>query len=211
MLVLLVGAAAPARAFTLTDARPLRDDAGVLWVETRLEGSLEERVRQSLRRGMPATVTVRAELWRRRSGWFDRLERSAQTSFRLRREDWEDHWRLDPRGATPLVVQTLDSLQAVLERPFALAVGPLGRIPAEASCYLVLTASLRPIDVEDAEEVEGWLSGELRDPRRSRLGVVTGLPRSLFEAARNFAGFGDERARVISETFQPSRLPRLAR
>jgi hypothetical protein len=71
----------------------------------------------------------------------------------------------------------------------------------------VVTASLRPLDVEDAEEVEGWLSGEVRDRDESGLRVLTGLPRSLFEAARNFAGFGDRHVRRISPTFTPAQLP----
>ena len=51
------------------------------------------------------------------------------------------------------------------------------------------------------------LSGEVRDRDKSGLRVLTGLPRSLFEAARNFAGFGDRRVRRIGPTFTPSQLP----
>jgi hypothetical protein len=31
--------------------------------------------------------------------------------------------------------------------------------------------------------------------------VITELPRSLFDAVRNFAGFGDQRARVVAPMF----------
>jgi hypothetical protein len=46
--------------------------------------------------------------------------------------------------------------------------------------------------------------------QHSGLGVLTSLPRSLFEAARNFAGFGDERSRLISAEFTPANLPAVA-
>ena len=36
--------------------------------------------------------------------------------------------------------------------------------------------------------------------------VITALPRSVFDAVRNFAGFGDQRARAISEDFAAESL-----
>ena len=207
LLVSLALGAGTARAFQLTSIRPTRDTRDQLWVEVQLEEPIEPRVARSLGRGMPATLTLRAELWRRRRGWFDRMERTVEATFRLRYDVWGDNWRLDRPGAPPLVVGTLDSLQRALEHTLALPVAPLDRIAPEISCYLVVSASLRPLNVEDVEEVEGWLSGEVKEKRHSGLGIVTGIPRSLFEAARNFAGFGDERSRLISTDFTPENLP----
>lgn len=200
-----------AHAFTLSAIRPARDANGQLWVELRLEEPIEPRVAQSLGRGMPATLTLHAELWRRRNGWFDRMEHAVEATFRMRYDTWSGTWRLDRPGGSTIVVNSLDSLQSVLARTLALPVARLERVPPESSCYVVVSASLRPLDVEDAEEVEGWLSGEVREKRGSGLGVLTGLPRSLFDAARNFAGFGDERTRLISDQFVVSRLPALSR
>lgn len=203
--------AAAARAFTLTSVRPARDESGQLWVELRLEDPIEPRVAQSLARGMPATLTLHAELWRKRSGWFDRMERTVETKFRLRYEDWDESWRLEHANQRALIVPSLDSLRGTLERTLAMPVGSLERLPQESDCYVVLVASLRPINLEDVEEVEGWLSGEVREKRGSPFGFLTGIPRSLFDAARNFAGFGDERTRIISDQFTPKRLPKFVR
>ncbi len=203
--------ARPAHAFTLSAIRPARDANSQLWVELQLDQPIEPRVAKSLARGMPATLTLHAELWRRRNGWFDRMERSVDATFRMRYDTWSSTWRLDRPGGATIVVGTLDSLQNVLARTLALPVARLDRVPAEATCYVVVSAALRPLDVDDAEEVEGWLSGEVREKRSGGLGVVTGLPRSLFDAARNFAGFGDERTRLISDQFEISRLPALSR
>ena len=199
--------AGSAQAFQITSIRPARDSSGQLWVEVQLEQPIEPRVASSLGRGMPATLTIHAELWRRRRGWFDRVERTVEATFRMRYDAWSDDWRLDRPGAPPLVVSTLDSLQSALEHTLALPVSPLEKIAPETSCYLVVSASLRPLNVEDVEEVEGWLSGEVKEKRHSGLGILTGIPRSLFEAARNFAGFGDERSRLISTDFTPANLP----
>lgn len=210
-MALLLLLALPAHAFQLTAIRPARDAGGQLWVELRLENPIEPRVARSLGRGMPATLTLHAELWRRRNGWFDRMERAVDATFRMRYDVWSDRWRLERPGGTTLTVSTLDSLQTALERTLALPVSPLDRIGADVACYVVVSASLQPLNVEDVEEVEGWLSGEVREKQRSGFSFLTGLPRSLFEAARNFAGFGDERSRLISTEFTPANLPPVSR
>ena len=203
---LLVTLVTGARAFSLASVQTSRDASARLWVAVRLERPLEGGVARSLERGMPATLTLDVELWRRRDGWFDRMEHASRAAFRMRHDVLGERWRLeDPDGHT-LVVTTLDSLQQVLERTIDLPVAPLDALAPDAPCYVVVTASLRPLDVEDAEEVEGWLSGEVRDRDKSGLRVLTGLPRSLFEAARNFAGFGDRHVRRISPTFTPAQL-----
>jgi hypothetical protein len=66
---------------------------------------------------------------------------------------------------------------------------------------VVVYATLKPLSVEDVAEVEGWLSGEVKTRSGAGLGVIAELPRSLFDAVRNFAGFGDRRARAVSEEF----------
>lgn len=210
-LALLLLLAPAARAFQLTAIRPVRDASGQLWVELRIEEPIEARVASSLGRGMPATLTLHAELWRRRTAWFDRMERAVDASFRIHYDVWSDRWRLDRPGGSTLTVSTLDSLAGALERTLALPVAPLGRIGQDVPCYVVVSASLRPLNVEDVEEVEIWLSGEVKEKKRSGLGVLTSLPRSLFEAARNFAGFGDEHSRLISTEFTPANLPAVSR
>ena len=199
--------ASPAGAFQLSAIRPVRDASGQLWVELRIDEPIEPRVANSLGRGMPATLSLHAELWRRRSGWFDRMEKAVDANFRMRYDVWSDRWRLERPGGATLTVSSLDSLETALERTLTLPVSALDRLDPDVPCYVVVSASLRPLNVEDVEEVEGWLSGEVREKKHSGLSFLTSLPRSLFEAARNFAGFGDERSRLISAEFTPANLP----
>ena len=57
----------------------------------------ETRVENSLSRGMPATIQYRTELWRRRTGWFQKLEHD-QT----------------PRGVDPDLLRALGPLPLVV-------------------------------------------------------------------------------------------------
>ncbi len=176
---------------------------GSVWCDLRLSDVLAPRVQESLSRGMPATLEFHAELWRRRSGWFDRLESTFDASLRIRYEVWNRTYRVERAGATALVFGALDSVERALGRPLALPVGRSDRLVRGARYYAVVTATLRPLSIEDVEEVEGWLSGEVVDKRRAGFGAFTELPRSAFDAVRNFAGLGDQRARARTEDVVP--------
>jgi hypothetical protein len=172
-----------------------------VWIDIRLSEPLAPRIQESLARGMPATLELRAELWHRRRGWFDRLEENVDAEIRIRYEVWNRTYRLDRRGAPPLMIGTMDSLQLALTRPLSLSVGRLRGSSPGTLHYIVVSAVLRPLSVEDVAEVENWLSGEVETNRRAGFGLITQVPRALFDTVRNFAGFGDARARAVSEDF----------
>jgi hypothetical protein len=189
-----------AGAFDLAVSMP-RERNGFLYVDTRVREPFGERIGESLARGMPATLYIHTELWRQRSGWFDRLESSFDASVRVRYEVWSERFRLERAGAPPVTVGSIDSVEVFLSRPWSLPVGRIGRIHPRGRYYVVVYATLKPLSVEDMAEVEGWLSGEVETKRRAGVGVVTEIPRAVFDAVRNFAGFGDRRARVVSPEF----------
>jgi hypothetical protein len=202
---LVLAGSAPAQALELA-AQPPRERDGWVWVDVRLGDLFAPRVESSLARGMPATLRLHAELWRQRTGWFDRLESAFDAELRLRYDFRAGAYRLERDGARPLVLAGLDSVRAVLSRPLPLPVGRAALLSSAARYYVVVSATMKPLSVEDARQVEGWLSGEAGGSQDAPWEVVTGLPFSLFDAARNFAGFGDEHARVLTEPFGPRDL-----
>ncbi len=199
-LALALGLPAPGRALDVTLAPP-REQGGYVWVDVALSDLFSPRIQGSLERGMPGTLLLHAELWRRRTGWFDRLESSFEASIRIHFDFRQNAYLVERAGAAPLPLPTLDSVRTVLSRPLALPVGRIGPLQPDQRYYAVVSVTLKPLSVEDAEEVEGWLSGEVEEKRSEPFGVITALPRSLFDAVRNFAGFGDAHARAIGGDF----------
>ena len=179
-----------------------REQWGIVWTDVRLGGMFPPRVAESLSRGMPSTLRLQTELWRRRRGWFDRLESSFEAEVRIRYDVWSRAYRLERRGMAPTEVSSLDSVQAVLSRPIALRVGRVGELNGTSRYYVAVAATLKPLSIEDVEEIEGWLSGEVKTTGGRGIGVITELPRSLFDAVRNFTGFGDQKARAASPDFE---------
>ena len=180
---------------------PARERDGLVVMTVHPDQVFAPRIAESVSRGMPATLQLHAELWRQRRGWFDRLENSVDASVRMRYDVWSDTYLVERIGVEPIVVGSVDSVAKVLERPWVLAVGRVGQLAPRTRYYVVISATLRPLTVEDLAEVEGWLSGEVGTRRHTGFGVVTEIPRTLFDTVRNVAGLGDQRARVVSAQF----------
>lgn len=194
---------ATARALELDLSAPHLHGAYV-WIDARLSDLIPDPVARSLSRGMPATLQLHVELWRRRSAWFDRMEGSFDASVRIRYEVWSDSYRIEHSGGAPSELGSLDSVRALLERPIELPARRAELLEDDARYFVVVTATLAPLSVEDVQEMEGWLSGEVESHRQEGLGVFTELPRSLFDTVRNFTGFGDRHARAESAVFRVS-------
>jgi hypothetical protein len=168
-----------------------------LAVSLSLGGFFSSRVGGSLERGMPATLLVTVDLWRDRTGWFDRLEATRSTLCRVRYDAWRGDYDLR-RGAE--AVQHADSLgevAALLARPLRLPVAESRSLLPGHRYYLVVTASLRPLTPEGVREVEQFLSSQLRSSGGSAANgsgsvSIGRLPSSLLSALAALSGLGDE-------------------
>jgi hypothetical protein len=200
VLALSLAGASRAHALEIELGAPhVRTDS--VWIDVRLMDPVAPRIEESLARGMPATLQLHAELWHRRRGWFDRLEENVDAELRIRYEVYNRTYRIERRGAPTLRVGTVDSLRLALGHPLSILAGRVHPESRAAVHFIVVTAVLRPLSVEDVAEVESWLSGEVETKRRSGFGLITQVPQALFDTVRNFAGFGDARARAMSGDF----------
>lgn len=191
--------AAAASAFEVALSRP-RVRGSYVIVDANLSDLFDDRIRKSLERGMPATLELHTELWRHRGAWFDRHEQSSVAMVRIRYDVWDDIYRVDRPNAPTDRFERLDALEDYLSRPWAVPLARRDRLQSGGRYYAVVTGTLRPVTAEDVNEVEGWIAGP------GGLGVVTELPKALFDAVRNFAGFGDRRTQAMTITFIPDTL-----
>jgi hypothetical protein len=199
LLAAALAMAAVAGAFELTLSRP-RVRGSYVIVDANLAEMFDEGIRKSLERGMPATLELHTELWRHRGAWFDHHEQSFVAMVRIRYDVWDDIYRIDRPNAPVERFERIDALEQYLARPWGVPIARTTRLQPGGRYYAVVTGTLRPVTAEDVNEVEGWIAGP------GGLGVVTELPRALFDAVRNFAGFGDRRTQATTPTFVPDTL-----
>lgn len=198
---------APARAVELGGVGVTRVEDHVT-VQLGMTGVLSPRVRESLERGMPATVRLSVELWRVRPGWFDELVRTELAEMRVARNAWSDEFQMRRQAGPLLTLLDLDETERELERPMRVRVLPLVRLRYDARYYAIARIEVKPLTVEDIEEVEDWLSGEAKRTGKPGPGSIARLPAFMMGLLANLSGLGDETAAVRTAAFRRRDLER---
>ncbi|MEO6463061.1 MAG: DUF4390 domain-containing protein [Candidatus Eisenbacteria bacterium] len=177
-------------------------------VELAMTGVLSPPVRESLERGMPATVRLSVELWRARPGWFDEMVRTERAEMRIARNAWSDEFQMRRQAGPLLTLLDLDETERELERPIRVRVLPLARLRQDARYYAIARVEVKPLTVEDIEEVEDWLSGEAKRTGKPGPGSIARLPTFMMGLLANLSGHGDETAAVRTGAFTRRNLER---
>jgi hypothetical protein len=189
-----------ARAVEITSVRVL-EYGGYVAGAFRLHDVLSPRVRGTLDRGMPLTVQVTVDIWRRRAGWFDVLVASEGGAIRVDRNAWSDDFTLQRNLEPGTTFLTLDDVEAELDRPTRVLVTRLADLKPDESYYLIFHVDVKPLTVEDLEAVEQWLSGEAKRAGKPGPGSIARLPTYLVGVLANLSGLGDETVTVRTGAF----------
>jgi hypothetical protein len=163
----------------------------------------DRRTRDLLHHGFPARLHYRLELWST-AGWtddlMDRVEWDVIVRFTPLDRRYTAAWIRGDR-VTPLgTFAQLSEVEAVLERPFR----PPMRAPAgRRRVYYALALDVEMLSVNDLDEVERWLRGELRPAVRGERNPGTAITRGLRSLVVGLLGRENRHYEVRSRTFVP--------
>jgi len=177
---------------------------GFPYVAYRLDRPFEGKALEGIRSGLPSTLTYTVELWQRRNGWWDRLEETRESQARVLRDLLNEEYVL----ITGEEVRRFRELDALTEVACAQRREYFQSLGAGRSYYVVVTANLAPLSVEDLRELESWLQGNLRSGDVSPREGVAGLSGTMVGMLLAWTGFGDDDVRARSITFVPEQLLR---
>ncbi|HEX7879662.1 MAG TPA: DUF4390 domain-containing protein [Candidatus Eisenbacteria bacterium] len=177
---------------------PVSSDSALVRLDFRLDDPLPDPEADGSLVSPPAALAYTIELWRDRSTWFDALVSQRTYGYRLE----VDRVRRVYRVAVPDsgVIETADreELVRLLTEQVAVAAARLDDLSPGKHYYLAVTARLTPIDLDKLEDVNAWLSGDIR-PRNK--GGVLGVPKSVVGFLADVAGLGDKAAISRSARF----------
>jgi hypothetical protein len=171
--------------------------------QVRATGILDDReMRNMLAHGFPLRVHYRTELWTV-GGWVNDLRASWE---------WDVIVRLDPLdrsyGVARIVGDQItplgrfrDFAQAAeaVSRPYRVPIVP----PRGRRAYYALAVDVETLSVNDLDEVEGWLRGELRPAVRGQRNPGTALGRGVRTLFTRLLGSETRHYEGRSATFRP--------
>jgi hypothetical protein len=158
------------------------------------------RTRDLMHHGFPARMHYTLELWST-SGWFDKM---------LQRREWEVIVRYVPldrryvvsriEGETITTLGSFDELSevhALLDRPFQ---PPMRAAPPGRRVYYNAELEVEMMSVNDLDELERWLRGELRPAARGERNPGTAVTRGVRSLVVRLLGSENRRYQARSGT-----------
>lgn len=137
----------------------------------------DRRLEELLHSGFPARLHYKVELWSA-DGVFDALKSEAEWDVIVRYNPLERRYtaaRIVQEHAAPLgSYASFDSVQAAVARPYR----PSVRLPSGSGRhYYIVMLDVEMLSVNDIDEVERWLRGELSPAVRGERSAGTALSR----------------------------------
>lgn len=163
----------------------------------------DRELQKLLQNGFPANLHYRADLWSR-GGWFDDVEATIEWDVFVRYEPLTKTYRvarvIGNRGAENLGrFERYEDAQAAIARPYT---APLPARRTRARQYYIVVLEIEVLSMSDLDEVERWLSGELRPAVRGKRNPGTALGRGVSTLATRLLGGEKRRYEQRTETFR---------
>lgn len=154
----------------------------------------------SLGDGIAATLLIVVDLWQEKSSWWDSLIRSRVLAYRFRRDVWTGETELlDQSGFTRRFADR-SALSDELERLREVDLGTSSDFKSGKTYYVSVKAMVRPLSLEDLENVDAWLSGRVTGSEGKG---ILGIPKAVARALIGASGLGDQSAVGRSAKFKP--------
>lgn len=110
-----------------------------------------------MRGGFPLRLHFRLELWRDRSGWFDRFLTGVEWDAVARHDPLADEFVLISYGGTVKRFATTAELDSALDVPYRVTLDARG----SGRLYLVAHLDVTTLNDTDLEELTRWLRGDV--------------------------------------------------
>ncbi len=163
----------------------------------------DRRLEELLHSGFPARLHFKIELWSA-DGVFDALKSEAEWDVVVRYNPLERRYsaaRIVEEHATSLgSFASFDSVQAAVARPFH----PSLLLPSGTGRhYYIATLDVEMLSVNDIDEVERWLRGELSPAVRGERSAGTALSRGAKTLVTRLLGGRSQHYEARTRVFRP--------
>jgi len=170
-------------------------DSDMLAIDFHAEGLIDDKIIQGLTKGRTSTLEYKIQLWGKKAGIINQLYSENYIRFKVSYDFWEKKYVIVSQKEHRLTnsIETIREKASVISNHIILDKKEL----SEDVLYVIsIDAILKPLSVENYEEIKRWLNGEISDmdleenekPEAQEEGQNSGILR-MFMA---ITGFGDK-------------------
>jgi uncharacterized protein DUF4390 len=157
-----------------------------------------------MRSGFPLRLHFHLELWKERSGWFDRYITGVEWDAVARHDPLAEEFMLIRTGGTVTRYSTPEDLAQALAVPYRVTLETRGT----GRFYLVARLDVTTLNDTDLEELTRWLKGDVTPAVSGRENLGQALAHGAQRALVRIAGLPTLTLEGRSDLFPGDTLPR---
>jgi hypothetical protein len=172
----------------------LSADSGSIMGTLHIDHLIDKQTMNGLRKGMTAIIEYRIQIWHEKSRWVKSPIHERVRRFKINYDHWENKYAVFDREGESQLFEEKD-LVAYCQHLPRFKIGPLDILKPDHAYRLVAQIVIKPMSVENLEELKHWLSGEAgefdtRDIQLKR-SPLKKIGDWAMRALVNLTGFGD--------------------
>jgi len=179
--------------------------SGAVSLDFHAEGVIDDKIAEGLRKGRTSTFEYRIQLWEKKSGVLNQLVEEYFFPMKVYYDFWENKYAI----LTPTEKRLTPSLETVKEKCTDISEFegiPIRTFQSDLKYTFVVELMLRPLSVENYQEIKTWLGGEVKNLDLNDLKQANkqakGLGTRMLRMFMTITGFGDRVISTKSNEFQ---------
>lgn len=179
--------------------------SNILVIDFTVDGIIDQKAAEGLRKGLTSTIEYQIQLWEKKSGWINNLVISHDVRMKVYYDNWENKYVIMSAEEKRLT-NSIETVREKCSKISNLSIFPVSKMKENGNYFITVKAILRPLSVENYQEIKNWISGQaknmefknLDDTKNQEKKIKGGVLKMLLA----LTGFGD---RVVSgrcEDFQ---------
>ncbi len=178
--------------------------ATMLLLDFTVDGIIDQKAAEGLKKGLTSTIEYQIQLWEKSSGWINRLLISRDLRLKVFFDNWENKYKIISAEEERLT-SSLETVRDKCSQLKNVEIFPVEKLKSDKKYYLTIKAVLKPLSVENYQEIKNWISGQaksldlkhLDDTQQQEKKVKGGM----FKMFLALTGFGDRAVSGRSDDF----------
>ncbi len=188
----------------------IKSDSTAICTRFDITDSLPSDLIGYINKGVPIHFEYRLELWRERSGWFDKLIDATDISIKVRYDTWEKRYSVVQSTPDLIIENSLESEREALELLTTTGPDTLFLDDPTGVFYLVGRLSIKTMSFSNYKEVEAWLKGGVSNAEKPELEEAPSkIGEFVFNVAMRVSGLKNISREIRSPSFMLRELPPL--
>ncbi len=173
-------------------------NSGMLLLDFHVDEIIDEKVAEGLQKGLTSTLEYQVELWEKRGGVINHLVTQQDIRMKVFFDNWE-HKYIILSAEEKRLTSSLETVKEKCSQIQNFEVFSINKLKENKKYFFNIKVILRPLSMENYQEIKHWLSGKAKNFKLDDLGDTDKqekkLKGGLLKMFLALTGFGD---RVIS-------------